>query len=185
MLRKRVFWFAAAVAAQIVVLAGIAGFKEYSVRAGDEVLLRATVADPWDPFRGAFLALEYDIGELDPDELAGDDDFEPGQTIWVELTPGEDGVWEAVAIHHDRKRTVEGSVAMKGEVSYLGGVYYAPSSYNVRYGIEEVFISDATARDLSERPPEGNELTVRVVVDLWGRPIAREVLWEGRQFDVD
>ena len=82
-----------AVALVQLALVGVAVAPRLSARlTGDEYRLRVAPVDPIDPFRGAYVDLDYPDLNLD-DEVAGDDG-----TVYITLE--EDGeVWTAERLH--------------------------------------------------------------------------------------
>lgn len=51
---------------QVLVLAFMAGQREWIARTGQPVTLRTTPIDPNDPMRGAYVRLEYEISTVPP-----------------------------------------------------------------------------------------------------------------------
>lgn len=159
------------VAMQVLILLSVIAFKQYTVWTGETVLLKTAPIDPRDPLRGDYVTVLYEISRLDSRELAGDA-YVYGEAF-VELREGDDGYWEAVAIHEERERAFDGTVLIKGAVKsqYFDG---RATVYDIEYGIEDVFIEEGSGVDL----PVGADadVGVEVKVDRFGNAVAREIV---------
>lgn len=152
-MRRRTPAVALLAAAQLV-LVGVAVAPQLSARlTGDEVLLRVAPVDPIDPFRGAYVDLDYpDLLEDQGGTVRGD--AAPGGTVFVVLRDGGDGVM--VLDRQTRRRPAEGT--------YLA---CSDRGWRTRCGIESWFLPQDEARAL-EREVAGGDLVARVRVDRWG-----------------
>jgi uncharacterized membrane-anchored protein len=108
--------------------------------AGETYLVRVAAVDPVDPFRGAYVALDY------PD-LSGPDPAGSG-AVYVSLVP-EDGVW--VAGGWSRERPADGP--------YLA---CDDRSWQVRCGIESWFLPQDEAREAEQQLSDGAVAELRV-----------------------
>jgi uncharacterized membrane-anchored protein len=130
-------------------LAGVAVYPQLSARlTGEEITLRVAPVDPIDPFRGAYVDLQYP----DLDQLGGrrDDGLDDGERGDLFITLRQEGdVWVADA----RTRTRPES-----------GVYLACSdhSWEVRCGIESWFLPQDEAAAMEAAVGDGALATVRV-----------------------
>jgi uncharacterized membrane-anchored protein len=130
-------------------LAGVAVYPQLSARlTGEEITLRVAPVDPIDPFRGAYVDLQYP----DLDQLGGrrDDGLDDGERGDLFITLRQEGdVWVADA----RTRTRPDS-----------GVYLACSdhSWEVRCGIESWFLPQDEAAAMEAAVGDGALATVRV-----------------------
>ena len=128
-----------------LVLVGAAVAPQLSARlAGDDYLLRVAPVDPIDPFRGAYVDLDYPDLALDR-ETPGD-----RGTLFVTLVE-RDGVWVASGSTRDRPDS---------------GTYLAcdDSQWQVRCGIESLFLPQDEAAALQE-DVAGGEMVAVVKVD--------------------
>jgi uncharacterized membrane-anchored protein len=130
-------------------LVGVAVYPQLSARlTGEEITLRVAPVDPIDPFRGAYVDLQYP----DLDRLGGrrDDGLDDGERGDLFITLRQEGdVWVADA----RTRTRPES-----------GVYLACSdhSWEVRCGIESWFLPQDEAAAMEAAVGDGALATVRV-----------------------
>lgn len=160
--------------AQIALLANIVIARQNHINNGHEVVLNVIPVDPRDLFRGDYVILGYDITNIDPTTLRAGDDvlaLESGDTIYVTLTRGADGVSKpttlsarppADAMAKDANadtavirgiiqyRNVVADMARPGQPRNAAPQSAAPQ-FNVRYGIESYFVPEGTGRDLEAK----------------------------------
>ena len=100
--------------------------------------------------------------------------------MYVELREGEDGIWDAVALHDERRREFEGTVLLKGDAEYVR----RPNGdgQRVEYGIEELFIPEGSGRDIPWERRE--DIAVEVKVDRFGNAVLRHLLVGGEKLDL-
>lgn len=130
-------------------LTGVAVYPQLSARLiGDEITLRVAPIDPIDPFRGAYVDLQYpDLNRLGSRRDDGLGDGERGDLF---ITLRQDGeVW--VADSRTRTRPA-------------GGLYLACTdhSWEVRCGIESWFLPQEDAAAMEEAVGDGALATVKV-----------------------
>jgi uncharacterized membrane-anchored protein len=166
---------AVVVALQLFILLSILGFKQYTVWTGETVRLAVEPVDPRDPFRGDYVTFRYDISHIDPDELIGE--RSAYDTVYVELREGNDGIWDAVAIHDERRREFDRTVLLKGDAH----VRWTESERTliVDYGIEELFIPEGSGRDIPWR-----DICVEIKVDRFGNAVPRHILVNGERLEL-
>ena len=145
--------FAAVVAAQAA-LVGVAVAPQLSARvSGDTYRLRVAPLDPIDPFRGAYVALDYPDLRHDDSQAFGSpglgslDDGEEGD-VFVTLVE-EGGVW--TADEWTRERPDDGP--------YLA---CDDRSWQIRCGIESFFLPQDEARETEQLLSDGAVAEVRI-----------------------
>lgn len=136
----------AAVAVAGLALTALGVAPQISARlGGDEVRLRVEPVDPIDPFRGAYVDLGYpDLQHDVPEDDRG--------TVFVSLAERE-GVWVGEAWSRDRP----------AQGRYLT---CDDRAWQVRCGIESLFLPQDDAAAMGERLADGAIATVRI--DRWG-----------------
>ena len=149
---------------QLLIVGSVIAFKQYTVWTGQTVRLAVGPVDPRDPFRGDYVTFQYEISRIDRADLIGED-YAYG-TVYVELREGEDGLWDAVAIHDERQHEFKDTVLLKGKSDSNDG-----RSMSVRYGIEELFIPEGSGRDIPWR-----DVSVEIKVDRFGNAVLRHLL---------
>ncbi|HEY9889875.1 MAG TPA: GDYXXLXY domain-containing protein [Candidatus Obscuribacterales bacterium] len=156
---------------------------------GTTVILRTVPVDPYDPFRGYYTTLQYDISQrgvlstLDGWEtiqptLEPADTMEilrPGRSFYVTLAPQEaapaDGAiapWVPVAVARQRPTNLPaGQVALKGTYR----------SDRIVYGLERYYLPEAERLDLERRIREAQtgedppRLLVELRISPWGNAV--------------
>lgn len=161
---------------QLLILASVIGFKQYTLWTGETVLLKVQPVDPRDPFRGDYFTVRYEISEIDRSLL---DEYIDGSGF-VELREGADGYWHPVAVHDNREREFGGTVIIKGKPDYTW--YQGDETIEFDYGIEELFIPEGSGDQIPFEP--GTEVAVAVKVDRFGNAIPRYFVVDGERFDL-
>lgn len=155
------FW--GIVAAQLVLLLAMVGFKEFILHTGTVVTLQTVPVDPRSILQGDFAILQYRIATLPPDLQ----DLPPGTTVFVTLEDrGE--VWEAV--DYNLSPPPGGRVFIRGAVDNRG---------LLDFGLGTYFVPEGTGH-IIERAAD---VKVRASVDTQGRAVIMEVLVDGEPFD--
>ncbi len=144
----------ALVAVSQLALVGVAVAPQLSARVlGDTYLVRVAPLDPIDPFRGAYVALDYPDLRHDGSQSFGEpglgalEDGEEGD-VYVTLVE-EGGVWTAGEWSRERPED---------------GPYLAcdDRSWQVRCGIESFFLPQDEARETEELLRDGAVAEIRI-----------------------
>ena len=158
----------------LALIAGLIGFKEFTLRTGEEILLRTVPVDPRDLFRGDYVVLNYEISSFNTTEI--DTDLEE-LFLW-----GDRHVYTALEIR-DGYGTAIGLYSRKPDRPFIKGrISYWSSSGEVRlsYGIESYFVPEGKGGLIEERRNEG--IDVRVSVDTFGNAAIRSLVIGGKDF---
>ena len=185
------------VAAQLAVLAFMAGEREWVARTGRTVWLRTAPLDPNDPMRGAYVRLSYEITSvpralcrdglaawLDERTNAADSDWRAmrqreqdlrDRPVYAVLRVGPHGIGELVALT-DRKPT--SGLFVRGRIGWVSG-----DQMTVRYGVEALFLQQDKAKRLElEAARRGREdgvvLDAEVAVGPAGLAVLKGYRWE-------
>jgi len=173
------------VVAQLIVLAWMAGEREWVVRTGREVYLRTAPVDPRDPMRGDFVRLDYEMASV-PKALCRDGVLEwfetkveshrstvRDQRVYAEIRLDPEGVAELISLS-DRKP--DEGLFLRGRATQ---VY--PSEIEVRFGIEAFFMQQGNAQafeDTVRNEKAGVPLNMAVAVSNSGLAVLRGYRWE-------
>lgn len=172
-----------AILAQVAVLAFMAGEREWILRTGRVVQLRAAPFDPQDPMRGAYSRLGYEISAV-PRARARDGalalfgrnlnrrDYLDAR-VYAALRVDPTGLAELVSLSD---RPPADGLYLRGRVAWAGG-----RQVQVRYGLEALFLSQAAARTLDHErlgAKAGVPLTVAVAVGRNGLGVIKGHRWE-------
>ncbi|BET66435.1 hypothetical protein ASA1KI_13530 [Opitutales bacterium ASA1] len=172
--------FILAAFAQLAVLAFMAGEREWIARMGTRVLLRTAPIDPYDPMRGAYVRLDYDMSVV-PRTLCGEA-LQPWFTagnapkdaiVYAALSVSEDGLAELARLD---ATPPESGPFLRGRVGYLFN-----DTIHVRYGIEAFFMQQDKALALEREmfgERRGSLLEVEARVSDRGIAVLLDYTWE-------
>jgi uncharacterized membrane-anchored protein len=173
----------ACVILQVLVLAYMAGEREWILRHGRSVLLRTAPIDPNDPMRGDYVRLDYDISQVPrkffegglPTIFVPTTDYrrERDRRVFARLQVGEDGVANLAALTDVQP---VGELFIRGRTQNLHERYV-----QVRYGIEALFMQQGTARkleDMRARERPGVPLDIEVALSSSGIAVIKNYHWE-------
>jgi len=172
-------------ALQVLVLAFMAGQREWISRTGTPLVLRTAPIDPNDPMRGAYVRLDYEISRVpaalcrgETAKWAKSTDYRETQAlrdrvVYASLAVNPHGIAELTSLSDTPPA---GGPYLKGRVQNAdaGGI-------QVRYGIEALFMSKEAARRtetmaLSEKV--GAPMNVRIAVGSSGISVLKDFEWE-------
>lgn len=178
-------WFIiAAVAAQVGVLAYMAGVREWVLVTGEQVLVRTAPIDPNDPMRGEYARFSYEIStvprELCRDGVAGWFDDVPRHSrefrdrrVYAELERDATGVVHVASLT-DRKPT--GGLFIRGRTEWIDTRFV-----RVRYGIEAFFMEQGQALAFEMKARDemvGVPVNAVVAISRDGLAVLRDYAWE-------
>ncbi len=170
--------FSLCIVLQLVVLAYMAGNREYIRAYGEEVWLPTAPIDPRDPFRGDFVRLQYAINNLPaPDSLQVDDDKTlKGAVVYAQLKEAARGTFEFAKLSLDPPAT---GPFLKGRA--VEQRLWRGTHINVKYGIEQLFVQQGRGREIEARRGSRSELQVPmevlVAVGSDGTGVIKDYRW--------
>lgn len=183
----------AVAALQVLVLAFMAGQREWILRAGAPLVLRTAPVDPNDPMRGAYVRLHYEVSfvpaALCQDEVqkwikSGDYYANRGvrdRVVYVAVKVNPYGIAELVSLGETPPAS---GPFLRGRVESV-----SPAGVQVRYGIEAHFMSKAAAQRTEKQGFEraGAPMNVTVAVGSSGTAVLKDTAWEplGLTFAID
>jgi uncharacterized membrane-anchored protein len=164
----------AAVAFQILILAGIGLPRALAVWNGQTVLLRVVPVDPRDLFRGDYVILGYEIGQVPPGGIAGlpgpltweNHETWEGRPVYVGLEPDPDG-----RHYHAASASVDPPPAGL----FLRGTL--ESARNIRFGIESFYVQEGRGKEYESAILE-RRLCAEVAIDANGLGVVRRLVVE-------
>jgi uncharacterized membrane-anchored protein len=181
-------WVIVAVAAQLAVLAWMAGEREWIFRTGEVVHLRTAPLDPRDPFRGDFVRLQYDVNDVRL-EAAPAEDRRRERVVYTRLQAAGEGVYEAAGASDTRPE----GLFLRGRTEdawRLGGWRGGGGAQVVKYGIEQLFVEQGSGEAIEQRRGTRDGLQipmeVEVAVATSGKAVIRGFRWSrlGMQLEV-
>jgi uncharacterized membrane-anchored protein len=183
----RRYWIMLAIAAQVGLLAFLAGGREWVLHTGRTIVLRTAPIDPQDAMRGDYVRLQYDLS-LVPRELCRDgltSWFQKREEVWLfwrtlrdrqvfaQIRLDRDNVAELVALTD--RRPVDG-IYLRGRVDSVND-----TEVRVRYGVEALFTQQGGAKAF-EAKARGEMVGVPADVDVAlgssGIAVLRGYHWE-------
>lgn len=155
----------------LVIISGFIGYKEYTLRTGQEVLLKTTPVDPRDLFRGDYVVLRYDISSLIAENVTSErNDFKSGDDVYVSLDIKEK---YAVGTGIYSKLPNEG-LFIKGTLKNANS-----GRFNVEYGIESYFVPEGKGRYIERQL--GKNIDVIIAIDKYGKSVIKALLIDGQE----
>jgi uncharacterized membrane-anchored protein len=154
----------AAILLQVIVLASMAGEREYILRAGKVIHLRTAPIDPRDLFRGDYVRLNYEISRIAIDMLedVGDvKEIKKGDKVYVSLQEGPNGLY---AFANARLQEPKEGVYLTGRTHYAHRSLQPGNPIWINYGIEAYFVEQGKGRDIEKR--RGNRTEVQVPLEM-------------------
>jgi uncharacterized membrane-anchored protein len=136
------------VALQLLVLAVMAGQREWVRRTGRAVYFRTAPVDPRDVMRGDYVRLSYDISRVPRDLWRGP--LPPQSTNFADV-PRDTRVYASLHLQEDGvAQLVSLGLAQPREGLYIRGRTEAssPEQINIRYGLEALFVEQGKGLEL-------------------------------------
>lgn len=155
------------VVAQLLVLAWMAGEREWIFRTGQVVYLRTAPVDPRDLFRGDFVRLQYEINSVrmeDSDAATPARERKRHQVMYTRLRPAGEGLHEAAGT--TTERPTEGLyIRGRTEDQWRFG-WRGPGHMFVKYGIEQLFVEQGAGKAIEQRRGTRDGLQVPMEVEV-------------------
>ncbi len=142
----------------ILVLFSFISYNQWPFLTGNTMVLEIIPIDPFDPFMGQYMVLNYDISNIS--------ELKRESKVYVSLNEDENGIW--------RKTSVS---IVKPEGDFIKGIREENSSI-VKYGIEQFFF------ERNAKVPTEN-LTAEIKVDNTGRAVLIQLLQNGKPIEIE
>jgi uncharacterized membrane-anchored protein len=169
---------------QVLVLAFMAGQREWIARTGQPVTLRIAPIDPNDPMRGAYVRLDYEISFVPPAQCRGEivnwiklSDYREMQklrdrVVYSALSVGPYGIAELTSLSNTPSAS---GLFLRGRVQSIDA-----NGVRVRYGIEALFMQKDAAQKMERTSFEkaGAPMDVTVAVSSSGTAVLKTTAWE-------
>lgn len=180
---------------QTLLLVAMIASRQIILSSDTVVILETKPIDPRSLFRGDYVRLNYDINELQLDELSGDRTFKTNDTVYVVLQQSGQ-YWDAMAIYLEKdnalnsseKKANEHKVLIQGVVKRVTNRQWDRddkadvfvTSLRVNYGIENYFVPEGEGLKL-ERPEANDKVTLEIALDEEGHAVIKTLLLNGVQ----
>ncbi len=172
-------------ALQVLVLAFMAGQREWISRTGTPLVLRTAPVDPNDPMRGAYVRLDYEISHVPAALCRGETIKWTKSTDYREMQGLRDRVvYAAFAVNpHGIAELTSLSDTPPDSGPYLKGRVQSADAggIQVRYGIEALFMSREAAQrteTVALTDKVGAPMNVRIAVGSSGISVLKDFEWE-------
>lgn len=162
-----VFW--------IVLIGGFIGIKEFTLKTGNEVLLKTVPVDPRDLFRGDYVILRYEISTIDANAFALNvSDFKVEDKIYATLNIDKDRIGNVSNIS---KQAPESGNFIKGTVKSAYG-----NRLTIEYGIESYFVPEGKGREIERNR---GKLYTNVAIDKFGNAVIKSLIMDGKEVNLN
>lgn len=134
------------------------GINEKVFLTGDEIRLNVKPVDPRDLLRGQYVALNYDISEI---QVGKNADFKRDETVYVTLIK-EGEIYVAQSVY---KFKPSKNPYIKGKVDFIRRTYGNNKSLDtliIKYGIENLFTKEKEAKDIEKRLQKGGIAVIKL-----------------------
>jgi len=156
-----------AISLQVLVLAFMAGKREYIARTGDVVYLRTAPIDPRDLFRGDYVRLRYEASIVPLARASADiaeqvKKYTYGGTVYSALEKGEGGLAEVTGLSTTRPAS---GIFIKGRLaqSWRFGTA-SPETVAVEYGIEAYYVQEGKGLEIEKQ--QGMRTTIQTPLEM-------------------
>ncbi len=167
--------FLAAVLFQTVLLLIAPAQQQYVLITGEEVTLKTAPVDPYDPLRGYYVTLGYDISR--PDKLPGyPQAVTSGQTLYVVLKKPSTAktAWTPERVSVLKPELGPGLVAIRGKVE----------AGRLVYGLETYYIPEAKREEIDQKLRTRTESAlVDVKIDSAGQAVPVRLRVAGQVYE--
>lgn len=155
-----VFW--------VVIIGSFIGFKEFTLRTGNAVLLKTVPVDPRDLFRGDYVVLEYEISTINALNMSyKSHDFKEKDKIYVLLNVDHKKI--AIAIDIDKKKPKE-AFFIQGTVT---DIY--KDNLSIEYGIESYFVPEGEGLEIERKL---GQTYAEVAIDSFGKSAVKSLIFK-------
>lgn len=179
-------WFWCVAIAQVALLVFMAGEREWVLRTGRTIVIRAEPVDPIDPMRGAYVRLAHELTEVPKARCQGevqswfaerDDVWRYRQSlrdrvVYAQVRTDDGGAAQLVSLSTTRPQS---GMFIRGRVDLVEA-----DSLRVRYGVEALFMEKTRAQQLEKSMADemsGVPLELEVAVSPGGLAVVRGHKW--------
>lgn len=164
-MKKQLIGLIAMLVLILIVISTFILYNQWPLMTGKKIVLATQPIDPFDPFRGQYITINYEISRINDVK-----DFEEKDAIFVSLKEDEQGIWRYESA--SKSKPSRGDF-IKGKVTnvYRDGI-------RVEYGIEQFFF------ERHAKLPTTN-ITVEVSVASSGRAKIIQLLHNGEPIKIE
>jgi uncharacterized membrane-anchored protein len=165
---------------QVLVLAYMAGEREYILRNGRKIYLRTAPIDPRDLFRGDYVRLNYEISSIPARDLPHKDatKIKKGEKVYVHLKESTNSLYQFNRVSIDEPRS---GLYLSGRSSYHYRFHKLGYPLWLKYGIEAYFVQQGKGREMEKRLGSRNKVQVplemQIAVGGNGKAVIKDHRW--------
>jgi len=157
----------------VVILGGFVAFQEFTLRTGNEILLKIIPVDPRDLFRGDYVILSYEISVLNTDALSYQgSSFKVGDNVYVLLNVDANKIGSLADIE---KKRPDNGLFIKGVVKGA-----ETNRLRVEYGIESYFVSEGKGKKTEKMRWK---IHTKVAVDRFGNAAIKSLVVDEKDIE--
>jgi len=179
----KIVLFGAAALVQVALLVVMIVDRVQILRDGKEVTLQSRPVDPRDLLRGDYVILGYDISQLPAGALLNQPASSRNPSVFVNLRPNRDGIYEAVSVHAEPVAVASPEVLIRGSIVHgasCGSHGYAfCEKLSIRYNLESYFVPEGEGRKLEDVRNKGKLAVVAAILPS-GRAAIKRLLIDGK-----
>jgi len=164
-MRKQYIALIATLCLVLAVLLSFILYNQWPFMTGETIVLATQPVDPFDPFRGQYMTINYEISRIDNAE-----GFKEGDTAYVALKEDGQGIWRKESV---AKSKPDKGDFIRGDVTSVNG-----NSIRIEYGIEQFFF------ERHANLPTRN-ITVEAMVANSGRAKLVQLLHNGKPVEIE
>lgn len=174
---KRAFIFGALIAllVQTVLLGKILYDRMAILSSGEEVILQSRMVDPRDLFRGHYVRLNLNVGQLEKDSVEVDATLKRNNRVFVELAKGGGQFWIAKKLHAKRPENPLGPI-LEGKLRAVPST--SGGSYRIDFPFDRFFADKKRAKELENSQNKG-QLGVILALDGSGSGAIKGITVDG------
>lgn len=205
-MRRRII-FIVIVLLQIAFLIFMIAGKQYTIAAGQKILLKTAPVDPRSLFSGDYVVLSYDISRIDLNKVKTDIDssaqrynyqnrrnrIKASNTVYVKLSkkPGEE-YWTPDSVTREKPVVKAGEVFVKGRENYIDMVDKVPV-IRISYDFETFYVPEGKGYEIeknmnnwqSEDAEHDESTIVELSVDRGGGAVITNLIQYGKPVKFD
>ena len=164
-MKKQYIGLIVVLAIVLIVILSFILYNQWPFMTGKKIVLATQPVDPFDPFRGQYMTINYEISRIN--DVEG---FKESDSVFISLKKDEQGIWRKESV--SKSKPDKGDF-IKGEVTSVYG-----NTLRVEYGIEQFFFERH-----AELPTRN--ITVEAIVANSGRAKLVQLLYNGEPIKID
>lgn len=150
--------------------------REDILSTGKEYKFKTLPIDPYDPFRGKFIALQYEETTI---EVQNEADWLSGETIFIQLTTDKEGYAKIHAV--SKELSANEKDFLKAKVAYVTD--NGTNRLTIDYPFDRFYMEESKARDAEmayrESQLDTTQTTYALVKIKAGEAVLKEVMING------